>query len=91
MARIDTPILSGEHDPVREVGYLALSVRPEASGDLVARQKELIASTPGGIVAEGRDITTVVAPDADVRVLLVADPQARDKRFASVSAKAQSV
>jgi cytidylate kinase len=33
-----------------------------------------------GIVAEGRDITTVVAPDAAVRVLLVADPAARVAR-----------
>ncbi|MEL4356828.1 MULTISPECIES: (d)CMP kinase [unclassified Luteococcus] len=32
------------------------------------------------IVVEGRDITTVVAPDADVRVLLVADPAARIAR-----------
>ena len=48
--------------------------------DLVNRQKKLIAETPGGIVAEGRDLTTVVAPDADVRVLLVADPQARVAR-----------
>ena len=32
------------------------------------------------IVVEGRDITTVVAPDADVRVLLVADPAARVAR-----------
>lgn len=32
------------------------------------------------IVVEGRDITTVVAPDADVRVLLVADPLARMAR-----------
>ena len=48
--------------------------------DLVARQKQLIAETSEGIVAEGRDITTVVAPDADVRVLLVADPQARVAR-----------
>ena len=31
-------------------------------------------------MAEGRDLTTVVAPDADVRVLLVADPQARIAR-----------
>lgn len=52
----------------------------DVRADLVARQRELIAATPGGIVAEGRDITTVVAPDADVRVLLVADPQARIAR-----------
>jgi cytidylate kinase len=48
--------------------------------DLIARQRTLIAHAVGGIVAEGRDITTVVAPDADVRVLLVADPAARVAR-----------
>jgi cytidylate kinase len=48
--------------------------------DLVARQKKLIADAVEGIVAEGRDITTVVAPNADVRVLLVADPAARVAR-----------
>jgi CMP/dCMP kinase len=47
---------------------------------LVARQKKLITEAAGGIVAEGRDITTVVAPDAHVRVLLVADPAARVAR-----------
>lgn len=36
-----------------------------------------IAAARGGVVAEGRDITTVVAPDADVRLLLTASPQAR--------------
>ena len=35
-----------------------------------------------GIVAEGRDITTVVAPDADVRVLLTASEEARLARRA---------
>lgn len=35
-----------------------------------------------GILAEGRDITTVVAPDADVRILLVAGEEARLRRRA---------
>ncbi|WP_375425063.1 (d)CMP kinase [uncultured Friedmanniella sp.] len=48
--------------------------------NLVARQQQVIADATGGVVAEGRDITTVVAPDADVRVLLVADPAARIAR-----------
>jgi CMP/dCMP kinase len=52
----------------------------EIRADLVARQKKLITEAVDGIVAEGRDITTVVAPDADVRVLLVADPAARVAR-----------
>ena len=43
------------------------------------------------IVVEGRDITTVVAPDADVRVLLVADPQARvARRAAEVAGRASA-
>lgn len=48
--------------------------------DLIARQQQLIAEADRGIVAEGRDITTVVAPEAPVRVLLVADPAARVAR-----------
>ena len=36
----------------------------------------------GGVVIEGRDITTVVAPDAPVRILLTADEQARLARRA---------
>jgi CMP/dCMP kinase len=46
-------------------------------------QRDLIAATTqecGGVVAEGRDITTVVAPDADVRVLLTASVEARLRR-----------
>ena len=46
-------------------------------------QRDLIAQTArdsGGVVAEGRDITTVVAPEADVRVLLTASVEARLRR-----------
>ena len=52
----------------------AVATNLDIRADLVARQKKLIAEAVDGIVAEGRDITTVVAPDANVRVLLVADP-----------------
>ena len=47
--------------------------------DLMAR----IAEQTGGVVAEGRDITTVVAPDARVRVLLTASQEARLRRRAA--------
>jgi CMP/dCMP kinase len=47
---------------------------------LVAKQRELIAS--GGWVAEGRDIGTVVAPDAELKVYLTADPAERARRRA---------
>lgn len=58
----------------------AIATNLDVRADLVARQKKLIADAIRGIVAEGRDITTVVAPHADVRVLLVADPAARVAR-----------
>ena len=53
---------------------------PEVRDHLTRRMREIIAANGQRIVVEGRDITTVVAPDADVRVLLVADPQARVAR-----------
>ncbi len=44
----------------------------------IAAQKTAGSFSGGrGVVAEGRDITTVVAPDADVRILLVASEEAR--------------
>ncbi len=58
----------------------AVSTVPECRANLVARQRAIIDAAPDGIVAEGRDITTVVAPDADVRVLLTADPEVRMAR-----------
>lgn len=66
-----------------EVSKIATNL--DVRADLIKRQRELIAGSSRGVVAEGRDITTVVAPDADVRVLLMADPQARiDRRHAEL-------
>jgi cytidylate kinase len=53
-----------------------LGVRAE----LVARQRAIAAA--GGVVIEGRDITTVVAPEAPVRVLLTASETTRLHRRA---------
>jgi len=66
--------------PEVSVAVSAVATNLDIRTDLVARQKKLIAEALDGIVAEGRDITTVVAPDAEVRVLLVADPAARVAR-----------
>ncbi|HYN67797.1 MAG TPA: (d)CMP kinase [Ornithinibacter sp.] len=52
------------------------AVLQQRQRDLMAR----IAEQTGGVVAEGRDITTVVAPDARVRVLLTASEEARLRR-----------
>jgi cytidylate kinase len=48
---------------------------------LVAKQRELIAA--GDWVAEGRDIGTVVAPEAELKVYLTADPAERARRRAT--------
>ena len=54
----------------------------EVRAKLVDLQREIIAAADGGIVVEGRDIGTVVAPEATVKVYLVADPEARAARRA---------
>ena len=49
--------------------------------ETLVRQQQTLAAA-GGVVVEGRDITTVVAPDAPVRILLTASPEARLARRA---------
>jgi cytidylate kinase len=51
---------------------------PEVRDVMRERQRELAAE--GNAVIEGRDIGTVVAPDAEVKVYLVADPAVRAER-----------
>ncbi|MCI2958381.1 (d)CMP kinase [Agromyces atrinae] len=54
---------------------------PEVRTHLTALFRSIIASTDRpGIIVEGRDITTVVAPDATVRILLTASEEARMAR-----------
>jgi CMP/dCMP kinase len=55
-----------------------VSVHPKVREWMVAQQQELGAG--GGIVMEGRDIGTVVFPQADVKVFLDADPVVREQR-----------
>ncbi|THV29687.1 (d)CMP kinase [Glycomyces paridis] len=50
---------------------------------LIEEQRRIIAEAKAGIVVEGRDIVEVVAPDADVKVYLTADPVERAKRRAA--------
>ena len=61
----------------------AVATNLQVRAELQQRQRDLmaqIAQATGGVVAEGRDITTVVAPDASVRVLLTASEEARLRR-----------
>ena len=58
-----------------------VSADPEVRTALVAKQRELLADG-GDWVAEGRDIGTVVCPDAQVKVFLTASPEERARRRA---------
>jgi len=58
-----------------------VAARPDVRRALVDKQRELMAS--GDWVAEGRDIGTVVAPDAELKVFLTASPEERARRRAA--------
>lgn len=55
-----------------------VSVHPKVREWMVAKQREMGAD--GGVVMEGRDIGTVVFPQADVKIFLDADPVIREQR-----------
>ena len=78
------------HDVSREIRTPEVSAQvsavarvPEVRVRLIAQQRAIIAAARPGIVAEGRDIGTVVAPDAPLKVFLTADPEARARRRAA--------
>ena len=64
-----------------EVGGLAsrVSVHPDVRKALFARQRAF-ATRAGGAVLDGRDIGTVIAPDADVKLFITASVQERARR-----------
>ena len=81
----------GEHIPkdalrTPEVSAAAskVSAHPELREVLVERQRTAAreAQTTGGAVVEGRDIGTVVLPDAELKVFLSASPEERARRRA---------
>lgn len=80
-----TALLAGEDVsvPIRgaEVtgAVSAVSAVPAVRERLV-RQQRVLAETSGAVVVEGRDIGTVVLPDADVKIYLTASAQARAQR-----------
>ena len=72
---IRTPAVSAQVSAVARV--------PAVRAHLIAEQRAVIAAAEPGIVAEGRDIGTVVAPAAGLKVFLTADPGARARRRAA--------
>ena len=68
------------HNPAVEAAVSAVSAVPEVRTALLDRQRRLAAS--GGIVMAGRDIGTVVLPDADLKIYLDASVEERARRRA---------
>jgi cytidylate kinase len=75
--------------PAMSLGASAVSARPVVRAALLDLQRRLAVSPEHrGAVLEGRDIGTVVFPDADAKVFLTASPEVRaQRRFAELQAK----
>lgn len=68
-----------------------VSAHPAVRRELVERQRAWVTSRSGGVV-EGRDIGTVVFPDAPLKVYLTADPAERaHRRAAELRARGEAV
>ena len=68
-----------------------VSAIPEVRAALLAFQR-VFAGVPPGAVLDGRDIGTVICPDADVKIFVVAAPQERARRRArELAAAGQTV
>lgn len=59
-----------------------VAANPEVRSELVSRQRAWVEKHGGGVL-EGRDIGTVVLPDADLKVYLTASPKVRARRRAA--------
>jgi cytidylate kinase len=71
-------VLIDATDVTDAIRQAAVARHPQVREVMRERQREL--GEDGNVVIEGRDIGTVVAPDADVKVYLVADPDVRARR-----------
>jgi cytidylate kinase len=62
------------------VAVSVVAANPRVRAAMVTRQRDLAAAQPVGTVVEGRDITTVVFPDASVKIFLTASLDERARR-----------
>lgn len=77
----DTDVTEAIREPRVTAVVSAVARVPEVRTYMVGLFRNIIAaSTRPGMIVEGRDITTVVAPDAAVRILLTATEEARMAR-----------
>ena len=84
--RVDEVVTVDEVDATLEIrgpevtrAVSAVAANPMVRKEMVRRQREWVAAHEGGVV-EGRDIGTVVFPDADLKVFLTARDDERARR-----------
>ena len=81
---MQTVLLNGEdvggliRTPAISMAASAVSAIPAVRAFLLGIQKDMVEA--GGVVMDGRDIGTVIMPDADAKLFLVASAEARAKR-----------
>ena len=81
-------VRSAIRTPEMDKAATAVARHPAVRAVLVATQRKL--GQGGGVVMEGRDIGTVVFPDADVKIYLDASPEERARRRAADPAHTSS-
>jgi GTP-binding protein len=78
------------HEVTEKVSVI--SALPEVRAELLSLQRKIISKADRGIVVEGRDIGTVVCPDAALKVFLTADIAARaQRRDAELAAESKGI
>ena len=77
-------------EPVSKIAS-AISAYPSVRAALLERQQDF-ARQSGGSVLDGRDIGTVIAPDADVKLFVTATPEVRaERRLRELEARGMNV
>jgi cytidylate kinase len=74
----DEDVTGAIREPAISQSASRVSAHPQVRESLLSLQRDL--GRAGGVVLEGRDIGTVVFPDAEVKVFLRADPRIRAQR-----------
>lgn len=80
LEKIKDPVLRRDH--IAKAGS-KVAINPQVRGILLKIQRDFLNNPPGGkkgAVLDGRDIGTVVAPDATVKIFVTASLEARAKR-----------
>jgi len=81
---------AGIRTPEVDAAVSVVAANPDVRAELVRRQRAWVAERGSGVV-EGRDIGTVVLPDADLKIYLTASSETRARRRAEERGQGRTV